>query len=96
MTTCISYSFAPHEKSGPLTLNKLFYLANKQHTILAYEEANQLLAVVQAHVKKYSLSDAVLENIVEKTCSALTLGRDLSLDEEIELLTQPNQILVDD
>lgn len=96
MTTCISYSFAPHEKSGPFTLDKLFYLANKQHTILAYEEANQLLAVVQAHVKRYSLSDAALEKILNKTCSALTLGRDLSADEEIELLAQPNQILVDE
>lgn len=77
-------------------MDKLFYLANRNYTILAYEEAAQLLAILQAHVRRRSISDAKLEKIVGKMCSALTFGRNMSAGEEIELLAQPNQILIDD
>jgi hypothetical protein len=77
-------------------LDKLFHLANKHYTILAYEEAAQLLIILQAHVKHHSISDDELENIINKMCYALSFGRNMTADEEIELLAEPNQILIDD
>jgi hypothetical protein len=95
MKTCISLPYSNRRKTDAMTLAKLFYLANKQHTILALEEARELWAILKTRIKRLSISDAIFGEKLNEICYEFSLGRNMYYDEEIELLARPNQILID-
>jgi hypothetical protein len=95
MCNSISIPYSNNGADITPTIIELLWLANKDHMVLAWEEAKELLELVKRE-KAPSLPTSALISLIDRINLDNCFGRMLTLDEEEELLANPNQVLIDD